>query len=312
MASRREPPRVIPVPCPFGTDGTVYVYYIDAPEPALIDTGVRASPVAVIEPALAAAGVRLSEVRWLLATHGHWDHVGGLGAARQIASQARTAIHAADTVLLRDRARHWDTYLGVRFRYVEAPEALAGTEALLFENIGGEIGADRELTDGDRVDLGGGVVLRAVHTPGHTPGSASYVLDGPDWAFTGDAVQGRGSTSGRFPLLVDPVAYRASVRRLRDLQPARLFLGHQFLGHASAPFPAQVEGPAVADLLRVSAEMEADIARATTAGSSSHAATPTLPDIQRAAALLDDQLPGEPLTWPPALFTTLTAYLTRP
>jgi len=46
-------PRVIPVACPFGlTGGIVYVYYIDAPQPALIDTGVAASPGTTIEPAL--------------------------------------------------------------------------------------------------------------------------------------------------------------------------------------------------------------------------------------------------------------------
>ena len=46
-------PRVVPIPCPFGlTGGIVYVYYIDAPEPALVDTGVAASPETIIEPAL--------------------------------------------------------------------------------------------------------------------------------------------------------------------------------------------------------------------------------------------------------------------
>src|SRR5689334_18482473 len=34
-----EPARIIPIACPFGPSGTVYVYYIDAPEPALIDVG---------------------------------------------------------------------------------------------------------------------------------------------------------------------------------------------------------------------------------------------------------------------------------
>ena len=38
-----EPARIIPIPCPFGNTGRViYVYYVDAPEPALIDIGVHA------------------------------------------------------------------------------------------------------------------------------------------------------------------------------------------------------------------------------------------------------------------------------
>src|ERR1043166_7299002 len=56
-------PRVVPVPCPFGqTGGFVYVYYIDAPQPALVDTGVAASPAGTIEPALRAAGISLGDV----------------------------------------------------------------------------------------------------------------------------------------------------------------------------------------------------------------------------------------------------------
>src|ERR687886_2791907 len=57
-------PRVVPIPCPFGqTGGVVYVYYIDAPQPALVDTGVAASPEATIGPALRSAGIALEDVR---------------------------------------------------------------------------------------------------------------------------------------------------------------------------------------------------------------------------------------------------------
>src|SRR5207245_9666963 len=76
-------PRVVPVPCPFGqTGGVVYVYYIDAPQPALVDTGGAASPQATIVPALRAAAVSLKHEPSILATHGHWDRIGVAHAAR--------------------------------------------------------------------------------------------------------------------------------------------------------------------------------------------------------------------------------------
>src|SRR4029450_8655218 len=101
-------PRIVPVACPFGTTGGgVYVYYIDAPQPALVDTGVAASPGACIEPALNAQGLSLKSVKWILTTPGHWDHTGGPHAARELAADGvQVAIHGADADLLRSKNAH--------------------------------------------------------------------------------------------------------------------------------------------------------------------------------------------------------------
>src|ERR687896_2414985 len=94
-------PRIVPVPCHFGQGATVYAYYIDAPQPALVDTGVAASPEAAIEPALNAIGRSLRDVQWILATHGHWDHIGGAPQARsRAADDVQVAIHGDDQELL--------------------------------------------------------------------------------------------------------------------------------------------------------------------------------------------------------------------
>ena len=74
-----------------------------------------------------------------------------------------------------------------------------------------------QLEDGDEIDLGGDVRLHVLHTPGHTPGSASFYWESQSLLFSGDAVGGRGSRAGGFPLYFSAADYASSLRRLLDL-----------------------------------------------------------------------------------------------
>lgn len=82
----------------------------------------------------------------------------------------------------------------------------------------------RRLRDGEVVRAGG-AVLRAVHTPGHSPDHVAFVLEGERALFTGDAVLGRG-TSVIDPPEGDLAAYVRSLRRMLDLAPRVLYPGH--------------------------------------------------------------------------------------
>jgi glyoxylase-like metal-dependent hydrolase (beta-lactamase superfamily II) len=124
---------------------------------------------------LEAHGLR---VRYLVHTHAHIDHIGALGPLRERVG-GEGLLHAADLPLyatLAEQAR----WLGL----VEAPEIVA---------------LDGGLTDGD-VLRAGTLALRCIHTPGHTPGSTSFALDGDagTMLFTGDTLF-RGSV-GRWDL----------------------------------------------------------------------------------------------------------------
>ena len=303
-----QPPRIIPIPCPFGAGSTIFVYYIDAPEPALIDVGVAGSPEGAIEPALAAHGIRLADVKWLLATHGHWDHIGGAQTGKDRAHpDAQLALHEADLELLQDRKAHIRGYQGVRFKFIDDPALYAAHDAMLLENLSGELGADRPLKDGDRIDLGGGVTITTVHTPGHSAGAVSFLLDGPDWAFTGDSIQGRGA-HGTFPLIEFPTSYHASIKRLRDdVRPKRLMMGHRFGGLDGVPRDNILEGDAAATMLRESGELAARLA----------ALAPTLkqpadhpydPNQFAPVAEMIGANVNDPVSWPPSVFITMDAF----
>jgi len=303
-----EPARIIPIACPFGPAGTVFVYYIDAPEPALIDVGVAGSPEGAIEPALAAQGIKLSDVKWILASHGHWDHIGGAGTGKARAHpDVKLALHSADNDLLADPTSHIRGYQGVRFRFIDDPSLYAAHDAMLLENLSSEVGADRPLADGDRIDLGGGVSLTTVHTPGHSAGAVTFVLDGTSWAFTGDSIQGRGA-HGSFPLIEHPTSYRASLKRLiEDVRPTRLLMGHHFGGLDGVARENILEGEAAATMLRESSELAEQLATLapTLKPPADHPNDPSqfAPVAELIGANADD-----PVSWPPSIFLTMDAF----
>ncbi len=304
-------PRVVPVPCQFGpTGGLVFVYYIDAPQPALVDTGVAASPGASIEPALNAAGLSLKDVRWILATHGHWDHIGGAHAAKSMAAEGVSiAMHADDLELLASRKAHLkpDGYQALRFRYLDDPAALERQDALLMQNLSGELAADRELRGGERINLGGDVSVEVVHTGGHSPGSVSFVLDGLRWAFTGDSVQVCGSSG--IPLYADAVAYGASQKRLlEDVRPTRMHMGHRFRSLDGGNFESVIDGPTVERALRESIAMHERLADAARSVTELDVAQPKAAALAPALQRLGYDA-ADPASWPPPAFLTLHGHV---
>ena len=140
------------------------------------------SEVIVIDPAHDAAAVAKAvdgrAVKMILLTHGHDDHV---RAARETARLLDTPIrlHPDDRML-------WDAV------HEEAP--------------------DGQIADGDVFEVAG-VELEAVHTPGHSPGSVSFVAPALDAVFTGDTLfQGGPGATGRsysdFPTIVESIRTR--------------------------------------------------------------------------------------------------------
>jgi glyoxylase-like metal-dependent hydrolase (beta-lactamase superfamily II) len=80
------------------------------------------------------------------------------------------------------------------------------------------------ISDAEVVE-GGGIALRAIHTPGHAPDHLVFLEPLGPALFTGDAVLGRG-TSVLDPPEGDVAAYLRSLRAMLALRPALLYPGH--------------------------------------------------------------------------------------
>ncbi|MFD7077664.1 MBL fold metallo-hydrolase [Nocardioides sp. NPDC059952] len=293
---------VHPIAAPWGRFALLS-FLIDAPELALVDTGVAASAAAV--PAeLEKLGRRIEDVRWILLTHGHIDHVGGAHALWEATGrQAKVVISQTDAHFLSSRRAHVEEALALRGDYMDATALEAEKSAEVLEAISGEMTPSLTVADGDVLDLGG-VSVRIVAVPGHTPGAVAYVIEGPNDVFIGDAAQGYGAASG-FPGFEDPAAYRASLQKVLALEPGRLFLGHPYRRADGSPFPVVLDAAGAREALEASLAREAEIRAAITGFQPVETDSRCSPFEQIATEL---GYGGDPTLEPSPFFTSLHGY----
>jgi len=197
--------------------GHVYLWE-DADGLTLVDSGVPGSATAIAE-AVASLGRSREDVRRLVLTHGHADHV---GAAAEIARWGEVSVYAhhADAALVRGETDAPEPML----REWERP-LLASVHEQLPATAPEPSRVDLEVADGDVIDFGGGA--HVVATPGHTPGSISLHLPRAGVVFTGDSAA-RG-WDGAVMLGVfnsDLDAAGESLRRLASLEADIACFGH--------------------------------------------------------------------------------------
>jgi glyoxylase-like metal-dependent hydrolase (beta-lactamase superfamily II) len=297
-----------PIAAPWGRFH-LYSFLIDAPELALVDTGVTASAAGV--PAeLEKLGKRIEDVRWILLTHGHIDHVGGAYALWEATGRkAQVVISEADARFLRSRQAHVDEFVALRGDYIADPAARAQKAAEADEAISGEFEPTLVVRGGETLDLGGGVRVRVHAIPGHTPGAVAYVVEGQNDVFVGDAAQCYGAASG-FPGFEDPDAYRASLEHLLDLAPNHLYLGHPYRRADGTPFPVELDAADAREALQGSLDSEARI-RAAVERALAQGLQHTASAYSPFAAIADELgYTGDPTLEPSPFFTTMHGYLT--
>ena len=104
-------------------------------------------------------------LKWVLLTHGHFDHAAEAKLVR-LKTKAEVVMHPADATLFRLSETVAKDF-GVRWFDPEVTRYVSYDEVL---------------------NLIRGLRVKALHTPGHTPGSLTYYLAHPAIAFTGDTL----------------------------------------------------------------------------------------------------------------------------
>jgi glyoxylase-like metal-dependent hydrolase (beta-lactamase superfamily II) len=200
--------RVFPVRLPFalpireGVEAQRFVItYIVVGErgACVVDTGAAGSQEHLVR-ALQELGLTPADVRLVVNTHEHGDHIGGNAFFEEWA-HPEFACHEAAV------------------RWIEDLEAQQRERPIYqFERlVNRSVRITRVLHDGDEIDLGG-TTLRVIFTPGHSPGSISLFCPEEGVLITADALQ----PVGGLPLYMDPRKAVESLRRLAGLPGVRV------------------------------------------------------------------------------------------
>jgi glyoxylase-like metal-dependent hydrolase (beta-lactamase superfamily II) len=169
----------------------------------MVDCGPEG--VAVIDPSyesefgrtvanVESCGRSAKDIRWVINTHCHTDHSWADLKFHQ--AGARILIHEADAAAVEKGTQ---VTLYFRYKLTEFPNCPV----------------DRRLSDGELLRLGNKTFL-VIHTPGHTPGSASFLLraDGKTLLFSGDTVFCDYMIGFQADPYADNRQYLASLRKL--------------------------------------------------------------------------------------------------
>ncbi|KEO91630.1 hypothetical protein EH31_02875 [Erythrobacter longus] len=136
-----------------GTCGIAAILITDEEGHILIDSGTEAG-ADVVMANVAALGFDLKDVRYLLYSHEHFDHVGGMAKLQRATGALVVASKAAEPVL------------------TSGEDSLADPQHGMHEPFEG-VAVGRIMAAGDILELGG-TTIRAIETPGHTPGAMSW------------------------------------------------------------------------------------------------------------------------------------------
>ncbi|QUQ66509.1 MBL fold metallo-hydrolase [Kutzneria sp. CA-103260] len=185
----------------------------------LVDVGWASAPK-VIEEFLGS----LKDIRRVVITHAHPDHVKGLAELKE-RTGATVHIHADDAPWLQAGRVPTEGRAGALGRVVDRLPLAHWTS----------VTPDERVEDGDLIGN-----LRVIHTPGHTPGHIALLHEPTRALLVGDLVFNRGDLGiGPAAMAADPGRRPESLARLpQDVSAVGLAHGDPLIGSATARFRA--------------------------------------------------------------------------
>jgi len=192
-----------------GTDGLAS-YLITSPQGHILVDTVMPEATSQIKASIEKLGFKVTDIKYLVNTHAHIDHTGGLAEMKQ-ASGAQMVAGEADKPLLE----------GGYYPGAQEDTALAFPP----------VKVDRTVREGDTVSVGD-VTLTARETPGHSPGCTSWEFVVKDGDATRSVLIFCSGTVALNRLVTNPTYsgivtdYRKTFARARDMKVDVLLAPH--------------------------------------------------------------------------------------
>ena len=229
---------IIPIslPTPFYI-GAVNVYLVKEDPITLIDTGPKTrDAIDALRAGLRSNGLTTGDIRRIVLTHAHEDHCGLARSLRDEAKDAEVFVHDWETGHRAARLEHEENLRLLQRAGV--PDDETQSMRRLYDEVrqySDSLDEDhcRELIDGGELEFDTGA-LRVLHTPGHTPGSCSFIREADRTVIAGDCVLKRITPNPVIsPDPIDPsrrfqslAEYMVSLARVRSFAPTLVLGGH--------------------------------------------------------------------------------------